>query len=478
MYQYGIVAIGYKNVKGIKRLLDALSKADYGHEKIKLIISVDKSDSDVTLNIAKEFQWDFGEKYVITFEERLGLRNHILHCGDYLDVYDLDALAVFEDDTMPSRLFFQFMKAASEKYMDNENIAGVSLYSHKMNYNTKERFIPMENGADNYFMQCAQSWGQVWFRKQWSEFRAWYKEQENLESSHLIPEHVTGWPETSWLKYHIKYCVVKNKYFVYPYLSYSTCFLDVGEHVKVQTDDFQVPISNMCVQSRNFHLIDFDEEALKYNVFFENQILYRYCNVNKDELLIDLYGDCVATDKRYVLTKRTMPYCIIGSWENKLVPHEMNLICDLHGNAIFLYDLENEGKIVRFPQKDVRADQKRSKMEAYFDILDHWMEMEEQGKSLETYFLGRQWKHIGIYGYGKIGKHLYNRLKNTKIHVDYFIDRNNNLSDKFVEVKSLNDELPEVDGIIVTTVMDLEKIKKDLQQKGNCSIISVEDIFR
>ena len=49
MYQYGIVAIGYKNVKGIKRLLDALSKADYGHEKIKLIISVDKSDSDVII---------------------------------------------------------------------------------------------------------------------------------------------------------------------------------------------------------------------------------------------------------------------------------------------------------------------------------------------------------------------------------------------------------------------------------------------
>lgn len=474
MYKYGIVVIGYKNEDGIKRVFQALSMADYGNENVKLIISVDYSGNDKVLRLANEYQWRFGEKYINTFNERLGLREHVLHCGDYLNTYDLDALAVFEDDTMPSHNFFQFAKAATEKYIENKNIAGVSLYSHSLNYNTGQKFIPMTNGADNYFMQCAQSWGQVWFRREWNEFRDWYKEQHNLLSDYLIPQHVSGWPETSWLKYHIKYCVVNNKYFVYPYISFSTCFADVGEHVRVQTDEYQVPIPGMCVQARDFNLIDFDENALKYDVFFENQSLDQYCNICKEELLVNLYGDYVATDKRYVLTKRKLPYRKINSWGNKLVPHEMNVIYKLQGDEITLYDLENEGETVMFP-KEVKK-REISKMEIYFNILDNWMGMEERGKTLEQIFLKRSWKHIAIYGYGKIGKHLYNRLKNTQVHVEYFIDQNANICGEDIEIKKQNEILPIVDVIVVTPVLEYEKIRMCLQNNQACQIISVEEI--
>ena len=196
MYKYGIVVIAYKNEDRIKRLLNALSIADYdNNDDVYLIISIDKSENDKVEKIADEFKWEYGKKDVVTFPHRLGLRNHVIHCGDYLNTYDLDAIAVFEDDTLPARGFFYFMEEATEKYINNKDIAGISLYSHWVN-NMWQEFVPMMSSYDNYFMQCAQSWGQIWFRNQWNEFRIWYEKQGVMDKNYWIPQEVTSWPET------------------------------------------------------------------------------------------------------------------------------------------------------------------------------------------------------------------------------------------------------------------------------------------
>ena len=471
MYKYGIVVIGYKNENGIKRLLNALSIADYAEKEVLLIISIDKSENDIVEKIANRFIWEYGEKKVVTFPERLGLRNHVLHCGDYLNTYDLDALAVFEDDTLPARGFFRFMVAATEKYIDNENIAGISLYAHHINFNTREKFIPIFKNYDNYFLQCAQSWGQVWFKKQWNEFRDWYKKQGQMKENCLIPDNIVSWPETSWLKYHIKYCIEKNKYFVYPYNSYTTCFSDIGEHAKSNTNDFQVPISNEMSDLYNF--MELDDTSLKYDAFFENQNLHQYCNVCQDDLLVDLYGDHIATNKRYILTRKQLPYKIINSWDGRMVPHEMNVIYNIPGDDIVLYDLEDVSKPVNLPKRKP----KKSKNDVYFDILDKWMKLEEAGYNVQNYFLNKKWNRIAIYGKGKIGMHLYNRLKNTDVHVEYFIDRSSNNCDKTIQVINPQEKLPDIDVVVVTPVMEFEQIKKSLQNSDIKNIISLDCIF-
>lgn len=471
MYKYGIVVIGYKNAEGIRRLLSALSMAEYDNRLVKLIISIDKSDSNDVKAVADAFEWKHGEKYVITFAERLGLRDHVMHCGDYLNIYDLDALAVFEDDMMPSRDYFQFTEAVTEKYIGNKNIAGVSLYTNCTNFSVGEKFIPVRNDGDNFFIQSAQSRGQIWFREQWNDFREWYNAQVDFEDDFLLPKRVTSWPETSWKKYHIKYCVVKNKYFVYPYTSFSTCFGDIGEHIRQQRNDIQVPLSNAGLKS--YHLIDFDDKALKYDVFFENQGLYQYCNVEKEDLLVDLYGDHIMTDKKYILTKKKLPCHIIKSWGNRLVPHEMNLIYDIPGNDIFLYDA-NSSKMLKLPERVVC----KSKMERYFDILEKWMTLEEQGGKIEECFLRNQWEHVAIYGYGKIGRHLRTRLHNTSVKIDYIIDQNENIDGEGIEIRKLDDGLPSVDAIVVTPILEFETIREALQNRAHTDqVVSMEDLF-
>ena len=103
--------------------------------------------------------------------------------------------------------------------------------------------------------------------------------------------------------------------------------------------------------------------------------------------------------------------------------------------------------------------------------------MEERGKSLESYFLEKNWKHIAIYGYGKIGKHMYNRLKNSLVNVDYFIDQNTVISEKGVTIKNPADKLPLVDVIIITPVLEFEEISKHLRQNQDYQIVSAEVMF-
>lgn len=339
MYKYGIVVIGYKNAEGVRRLLQALGQADYAGDKPLLIISIDYSEDDSVYSEAEAFVWRNGEKVIKRYARRQGLRNHVLACGDYMNEFGLDAVAVFEDDMMPSKDFFDFTKQATEKYISNQNIAGISLYTHCINFQTGERFIPMKCDGDNYFFQCAQSRGQVWFKNQWNDFRSWY--EKNMDCGKWtgdIPQRVLSWPQTSWLKYHIKYCIDNNKYFVYPYTSYSTCFGDVGQHIKKETNYFQVPLSNMM--STEFKLIEFDEKALKYDAFFENEGIYEMCNMDRAELAIDLYGHRQEIEKRYILTKKKRNYKVIKTWGDKLVPHEMNILYDIPGEEIYLYDMQ------------------------------------------------------------------------------------------------------------------------------------------
>lgn len=346
MYKYGIVVIGYKNDKGIKRLLTALNKADYFENNVMLIISIDHSDNDAVYNVANEFCWNNGEKIIRTVSERLGLRNHVLKCGNYLNEYNLDSLVVFEDDIMPSRDYFYFVKACTEKYIENNNIAGISLYTHCVNFQTGERFFPLKSeDNDVYFFQCAQSRGQVWFRNQWNNFKLWYEANKEKElKSPLMPQRVCDWPSTSWLKYHILYCIEKNKYFVYPYISFSTCFGEVGQHVRNNTNDFQVAISSG--NKKSFNLPDFSLECILYDAFFENINLNKDLSLESEKLHVDLYGQATLIKCDYMLSSRKLNYPIIKKWGNRLIPHEMNIISDIEGEDFFLYDLRKYKKPV------------------------------------------------------------------------------------------------------------------------------------
>lgn len=113
-----------------------------------------------------------------------------------------------------------------------------------------------------------------------------------------------------------------------------------------------------------------------------------------------------------------------------------------------------------------------------FHLFDKWMQIKNNGKSLAVYFEDNLINNVAIYGLGAIGKRLYEELSQQSIDVVYGIDKN---AEKIrldgLEIKTLDDELPDVDAVVVTPIF-FNEIEKDIYQKmgRDTDVIFIEDI--
>lgn len=120
---------------------------------------------------------------------------------------------------------------------------------------------------------------------------------------------------------------------------------------------------------------------------------------------------------------------------------------------------------------------KIDKFKSYYQVLNQWFSLKQEGKSLECYFLANNYQVIAIYGMGEMGNRLYKELKETSITVEYVIDREIDNVYAEVDVYKATDDLPEVDAIIVTAFFDFSEIRHQLSEKVDYDIISLEDII-
>lgn len=336
-----IVVVAYNRSDSVRRLLGSLLKANYS-QSATLIISVDKSDTDEVGHLADEFVWPYGEKRVVKHSENLGLRKHILGIGDYLNKYD--AIIVLEDDLIVSSNFFIYAKQAIDYYYEDERVAGISLYSFAINYQTFYPFIPQHSDYDTYFIQCAQSWGQIWMKNQWSDFKEWYEKHENDGfDSRFLPHAICSWSSKSWLKYHTRYCIEMNRYFVYPYFSLTSNCGESGTHLKYASPVFQRVLDENS-PTHKYVFPELNNEAVKYDGFFEAERIYNVLGMSKDELCLDLTNSKFFYEvKPFLLSTRRLGYKVVEEYGLSYSPIEMNVLNKAPGNLIFLYDTRISG---------------------------------------------------------------------------------------------------------------------------------------
>lgn len=336
-----IVVVAYQRIDSLLRLLTSIAQADYSdYEQITLVISIDYSDSLQVLQIAKNFEWRFGDKQIIQHPVNIGLKNHIIACGELTEQYD--AIIVLEDDLFVSPGFYDYTCQALEFYQNEKAIAGISLYSYCYNEYTKMRFIPLDDGFDNYFVQSASSWGQAWTKFQWREFKNWYKINSNtsITDDEMLPEMVINWlPTRSWKKFFIRYMVAQNKYFIVPRSSLTTNFAEVGDHMYSATNNYQTPLI-LNKKTWNFSILSQSKSI--YDAYFEiTAACLKKSNVVFEEfdLECDLYGikQLKRVRSKYLLTIRDSSK-IISSYHFRLIPPELNLIYNLKGNFFNLIE--------------------------------------------------------------------------------------------------------------------------------------------
>ena len=335
MKSIAIVVIAYNREKSLERLLNSIANARI-EENTVLIISIDKSNNPLVEACARNYEWPFGEKRVVAHKENLGLKRHILGCGNYLD--EFDAVVILEDDLIVAEGFFEYSRKAVEFYSENDDIAGISLYSFHINPHTGYPFFPSKNESDTFFIQYAPSWGQVWMKKQWKAFISWYeKNQADVFDLPHLPINISHWGKNSWLKYHIKYAIENSKYFVYPYCAFSSTFSDVGVHANLSYTYFQVVLQEGLI--RNFKFPDLTHESVRYDCNFEREMILQ----GYEDLCVDLWGTKGnRVKKRYWLTTLSLPYKVLKSYDLCLKPIENNINDFNKGNSIFLYDTKEK----------------------------------------------------------------------------------------------------------------------------------------
>lgn len=339
-----IIVIAYNRPDSILRLFKSLSVAHYLQKDVPLLISIDYQESenhDRVIEIATNFEWPFGEKKIIAHQKNLGLKKHVLSCGNL--VADYESIIMLEDDIFVSPYFYEYACDALCFYQDSNEIAGISLYCHKKNFVANLPFELIPDSNDVFFLQIASSWGQAWTKKQWFDFMDWMSIADH--DLDYLPSNVKTWPESSWLKHFIRYLILKNKYFVYPHKSLSTNFGDSGTHNLNKNVECQVPL----FMGNSYRFVKISDSFNVYDAFFEilpSRLKLLVPELNEIDFSVDLYGkkELKNIDTKYLLSSKIAKKdCskMVSSFGLELKPNILNVFYTIKGD-VFKLNLKDE----------------------------------------------------------------------------------------------------------------------------------------
>lgn len=154
----------------------------------------------------------------------------------------------------------------------------------------------------------------------------------------------------------------------------------------------------------------------------------------------------------------------------RIVLKVLLVICGFFSGVVFM--IYRCGYILKGEKK--RAD----RFFAYFNLLDRWLVCKEHNNQFEDYFHKNRIKNVAIYRMGKLGNHLRYELNKAEIKIVYVIDEwEDFIYDREVHY-NIQDELPLVDAVIVTSIDEFETVKSKILEKNKMlNVISLETIL-
>lgn len=234
--QPAIVVAAWNRPQSLQRLLEGLSRGHFPAGTI-LHISIDHFEYPDVRQLADAFVWSHGEKVVEQHPRRLGLRQHMLHCGGLTARYG--SIILLEDDLAISPFAYGYAVESLAYFSEDEAIAGISLYDYAVAESCLQPFQPWLDQWDNWFLQMPSSWGAAFTAAQWQAFQDWLA--VHFQQLPTLPTYIETWSAQSWKKLFAAYLIATGRYFSYPRFSLTTNFEDFGAHANTK-GLFQVPL--------------------------------------------------------------------------------------------------------------------------------------------------------------------------------------------------------------------------------------------
>jgi hypothetical protein len=202
--------------------------------------------------------------------------------------------------------------------------------------------------------------------------------------------------------------------------------------------------------------------------FNENMIYkYRYSSeIEHIEVLKTIMENIIASGKsKLEIQGRCLYEYVFEHCSRDIVKHE-------------LYSIVNQWALKKKSQSYNNIYNLCKKYEASTyraDIALKWISFQKNDIKLTEFLAFNHFNSVAVYGYGKIGELLVNRLANEGVMVQYAIDMN---AAKISRIKaySLDDDIPQVDVVIITAC-GVNSIKEALLEKGFKNIISLWEIL-
>lgn len=341
-----IVVVGYNRLSSTQRLVASLINAKYPDKDVPLVFSIDASGNQELYDWVNNVEWPHGPKYVIIHKDRLGLRKHIYFCGDLTEYFK--AVIILEDDILVSPDFYLYSKKSVDFYYDDDRVAGIALFADQTNgYAHGLPNFRYNDGSEAYMLQEVCTSGECFTDKMWNGFRQWKAENENADPySFYMPEAIKTWRQ-AWSKYYNMYILDKGGYFLTPYLSRTTNCGDAGVHSEVNLNFLH---AYMLWGVRNDYDFKPFKDSVKYDMFGDFIGLGQYLGIADDSLCVDFYGNKPYKEThRYILSLHKLPYKVLNSYGLILEPIEANVMHQVQGSDIYLYDTHTKtsGKTVR-----------------------------------------------------------------------------------------------------------------------------------
>lgn len=186
--------------QSLMRLLHSLETADYGGDRVNLLISIDvpaeppSKPDDQVLQGSERFEWTHGRKTVRPAERHLGLYAHWTTIWQPMS--DDEWAVILEDDLEVSPLFYHWLRE-SRPYVARrpKEIGAVTL--QRMTFvpwkKGKKGAMPPRNGNRPFLYKQCGSWGFAPTARAWRRFLLWAKYIE--DRANRLGDHVPTLPE-------------------------------------------------------------------------------------------------------------------------------------------------------------------------------------------------------------------------------------------------------------------------------------------
>lgn len=145
---------------------------------------------------------------------------------------------------------------------------------------------------------------------------------------------------------------------------------------------------------------------------------------------------------------------------------------------ICMYEGDSDDGVLAKTNEIQRIQEMSDKFESYLNLLDDWMTLREDGVKLAGILEKKSIFNVAIYGFGILGRHFLNEVKDSNVKVEYIVDQQRDKLHVDIPVYLPTEQLPKVDAIIISATFFYREIAELLKEKEIKNIISLESIIK